>query len=87
MVQNLRVGKNELWMAYQDAGPVKHCEIMVELKAVGLYRHWLVVASKEGYDLKMAKAPLRDIFLRLMPESARHFGIEPKPNQSAQLFS
>ena len=82
MVQNLRVGKNELWTAYQDAGPVKHCEVMVELKAVGLYRHWLVVASKEGYDLKMAKAPLRDVFLKLMPETAYLFGITLTPTNS-----
>ncbi|GAB3803093.1 hypothetical protein GCM10028819_32450 [Spirosoma humi] len=74
-VQKSTVGKNELWSAYQNAGPLKRDEIILELKKVDLFRHWLVVASKEGHDLKMAKAPLRDIFLKVMPETAHYFGI------------
>lgn len=69
------VGKNALWTAYQDAGPLKHHEILIKLKEAGLHRHWMVVASKEGHDLKMAKAPLRDIFLKVLPETAPLFGV------------
>lgn len=74
-VSKTSAGKNELWSVYQNAEPLKRDEIILELKKVDLFRHWLVVASKEGHDLKMAKAPLRDIFLRVMPETAKYFGV------------
>ncbi|MVM35022.1 hypothetical protein GO755_33660 [Spirosoma sp. HMF4905] len=74
-VQNLTVGKNELWTAYKDAGPLKHYQILLELKEAGLHRHWLVVASKEGYDLPNAKGKLIQIFLKHMPETAHLFGV------------
>lgn len=74
-VQNLSKGKNELWGKYINALPYKHAQIVFELKQAGLYRHWQQVASKEGHDLRMAKAPLRDIFLKVMPETASYFGV------------
>lgn len=74
-VQNLSKGKNELWDVYTNAAPGKHAQIVFELKQSGLYRHWQQVASKEGHDLRMAKAPLRDIFLKVMPETAHYFGV------------
>lgn len=72
--QNL-ASKNDLWAAYQDASPGARAQIVHELKQVGLLRHWHMIASKEGYNLKMAKAPLRDIFLKVMPETAPYFGV------------
>ncbi|RYC69840.1 hypothetical protein [Spirosoma sordidisoli] len=83
MAQNLAVGKNPLWTAYQDAGSLVRDEIILELKRQGLFRYWLVTASKEGYDLKKkVKAPMRDIFIRLMPETATLFGL-PVPRGAA----
>lgn len=70
------VSKNDLWLAYQMSSPIVKEEIILELKKVGLLRHWHVVASKAHYDLRMAKAPLRDIFLKLMPETAPLFGVK-----------
>ncbi|MCX6216547.1 MAG: hypothetical protein NT073_19110 [Spirosoma sp.] len=67
--------KNKLWDVYQNAAPLVHSEILLELKKQNLYRHWQTVASKEGYDLHLAKAPLRDIFLKVMPETAPYFGV------------
>lgn len=75
MVQNLTVGKNKLWTAYQEAGPLVKDEIILELKKQGVFRHWLVVASKEGYDLTNSKAKLQNVFLKLLPETAPLFGI------------
>ena len=69
--------KNDLWLQYRMAHPLVRDEIIVELKKQDLYRHWQQVASKAGYDLHMAKAPLRDIFLKLMPETAPLFGLNP----------
>lgn len=74
-VEDLSKGKNALWDEYVNAVPHKHAQILFELKQAGLYRHWQTVASKEGHDLKMAKAPLRDIFLKVMPETAHYFGV------------
>lgn len=76
MAQNIATGKNELWVAYQNAGPLQKDEILLELKKAGLYRHWYTVACKEGFVIKMAKAPLRDIFMKVMPETAPLFGID-----------
>lgn len=78
MAQTLTVAKNELWTAYRNAEPLIREEILLELKKQDLYRHWQTVASKAGYDLRMAKAPLRDLFLKLMPETAPMFGMEIK---------
>ncbi|WP_077919766.1 hypothetical protein [Spirosoma sp. 209] len=72
-------GKNALWVAYREAAPLVRDEIVLELKKIELFRYWQETASKEGYDLrKKVKAPLRDIFLRLMPETAPLFGL-PAP--------
>jgi hypothetical protein len=68
--------KNDLWLAYQDANPLIRAEIILNLKKAGLFRYWLDAASKYGYDLRKVKAPLRDIFLELMPETAHMFGIK-----------
>lgn len=76
--QKTTVGKNALWQAYQDASPLVKGEIALELRKVNLYRHWYSVACKEGYNLKMAYAPFRDIFLRIMPETAPLFGLDTK---------
>lgn len=76
MAQLLTTGnKNALWAAYRDAKPLVRAEISLELKKAGLDRHWRETASKAGYDLKKAKAPLRDIFTKLMPETAPMFGL------------
>ncbi len=68
-------GKNALWVAYKEAAPLIRDEIKLELKKVDLFRHWRDVASKEDYDLKNAKALLRDAFLKVMPETAPFFGL------------
>lgn len=76
MAQNLATGKNKLWEAYQNAGPLQKAEILLELKKINQYRHFQTVASKEGFDIKMSKAPLRDIFMKVLPETAPLFGID-----------
>ena len=85
MAQKTTIGKNHLWNAYQSAEPLKRDEVLLELKKLNLYRHFQTVASKEGHDLKMAKAPLRDIFLKVMPETAHLFGIHRVPEQTQAL--
>lgn len=75
ITQTLLPGKNALWLEYTTAHPTVRDGLIDELKEHNLYRHWQQVASKEGHDLKMAKAPLRDIFLKHMPETAPHFGV------------
>ncbi|RIV20563.1 hypothetical protein DYU11_21195 [Fibrisoma montanum] len=77
--------KNALWAAYRCAAPMLRAEIILELKKIGLFRYWWETASKADYDLRMAKAPLRDVFVRLMPESAPMFGLKApsKPRKSA----
>lgn len=75
--QNLTVGKNELWTAYQNADPLVFKEILLELQKKNLYRHFQRVASREGYNLKgKANHHLRDIFIRLIPETAPLFGVQ-----------
>lgn len=74
--QDLIAGKNALWLEYSTAHPLVRDKIIAELKAQNLQRHWLQVASKEGYDLKMAKLPLVNIFLKHMPEWAPYFGVQ-----------
>ena len=79
MVKRKRVtttGKNELWTVYQNADPLKHHELLLELKAAGLYRHWQTCASNKRHNLKMAAHPLVSIFLKVMPETAPYFGIK-----------
>ncbi|MFD1143009.1 hypothetical protein ACFQ4C_17920 [Larkinella insperata] len=71
--------KNALWDIYADADPVVRTRIQLDLKEVALFRHWYETASKGGYDLTKAKAPLRDIFLKHMPETAKIFGITLSP--------
>lgn len=86
--QKITPGKNELWTAYQNAPSLIHAEILLELKKAEMYRHWQTVASKDYYDLRMARAPLRDIFLKLMPETAPLFGIKLKPaEETAPIYS
>ncbi|WP_460983192.1 hypothetical protein [Spirosoma fluminis] len=75
--QNSSLSKNALWDKYRDADSLVRDEIMLELKKAGLFRHWWGVASKASYDLHKAKAPLRDIFVKLLPESAPLFGLPP----------
>lgn len=79
-VQNL-IGKNALWSAYQNAGPLEKAEILLELKKADLYRHFQTVASKQGHDLHNVKAPLRDIFLKVLPQTAELFGVKAPVNQ------
>jgi hypothetical protein len=71
-------GKNRLWDVYQVADDLIRMEIILELKKANLFRHWQGVASKEGYDLPNAKAKLRDIFTRLLPETKKLFGLPPE---------
>jgi hypothetical protein len=81
-VQKPPIGKNELWVAYQ-ADPVAHAAIVQDLKNANLFRHWLSTASKEGHDLKNAKAVLRDIFMKHLPETAKLFGLVIPKGSSA----
>ncbi len=68
-------GKNALWTLYRGASPLIRDEIILELKKAELFRHWLSTASKRGYNLTKAKAPVRDIFTRLLPDSKPLFGL------------
>ncbi|OIN59771.1 hypothetical protein [Arsenicibacter rosenii] len=65
--------KNALWTLYQNADQLVRDEIQLELKKADLFDHWLRTASVAGYNLYHAAAPLRDTFVRLLPESAPLF--------------
>ncbi len=65
--------KNALWQLYLEASPMRQLELRIELKRVDLLRHWQGSASVEGYNIKHAPYPLRDLFVRLFPESAIYF--------------
>lgn len=77
MAQKLTTGKNKLWVAFQAADPLVKAEILLELKKRGLYRHWYSAACKATYNLLRPQAPLRDLFLEFMPETAELFGLPP----------
>lgn len=72
--------KNALWDAYKDADPIIRAEIILKLKQQDLWRYWHATASKSGYDLKKAKAPLRDIFINTLPATAPLFGLSLQTN-------
>ncbi|QIP14702.1 hypothetical protein G8759_19835 [Spirosoma aureum] len=75
-MEKVPVGKNPLWLKYKMANPIVRAEVILELKKRNVYRHWQTVACKEGYDLeRKANAQLRDIFIKLMPETAPLFGV------------
>ncbi|WP_143092765.1 hypothetical protein [Arsenicibacter rosenii] len=65
--------KNALWSLYESADPLVRMEIFLELKKNSLERHWRSVASYSHYDLRHAPWPLRDVFVRLIPESKALF--------------
>ncbi|UHG93462.1 hypothetical protein [Spirosoma oryzicola] len=70
--------KNKLWDIYQDANPILRAEIILALKKAGVFRYWLDAASKHGYNLHKVKAPVRDIFIAHMPDTAPMFGVVNK---------
>jgi hypothetical protein len=84
MAEKLTTGKNALWAAYQDADQLVHDEILLELKKKGVRRHFYYTASKEGYDLRNAKFDVREIFSRLLPETAELFGLAPAKKTPAK---
>ena len=61
--------KNVLWQLYREADGLVRDEIQLELKKADLFRTWQQTASLAGYNLFYAPGPLRDIFLKLLPES------------------
>lgn len=62
-------GKSELWDLYKNANPLVRLEIQMTLKQYGLQNHWLNTASQITFNLHHAPWPLRDVFVRLIPES------------------